>query len=154
MDEAEAEIEEIESRSKRKKKSNSATEALEELVTQHKWHIVKMETVLRLVVNQELQPEDVEQIKDDIEYYIESFADPDYFHDENMYDGLDLDNFDVVVAAAAVGKRCVSDPPSLSPSMPCSIALHCLMRYPSLPFCASQVPVVLKRTIHITTPHF
>lgn len=96
-------MEEMAGKKKKRGGKTAEMEALEELVTQHKWHITKMETVQRLLDNQELQPDDVDGIKDDIEYYIESFDDPDYYNDETMYDVLDLDSFATITSTVARG---------------------------------------------------
>ena len=45
---------------------------------------------------QALDPNDVNDIKDDLEYYIESNQDADFFPDDEMYDSLTLDDVKVI----------------------------------------------------------
>ncbi|CUS23240.1 LAQU0S09e00276g1_1 [Lachancea quebecensis] len=97
------------------KKKKTATTANEEKKNQlkglqgrYRWHLQQMELALRLVANQELDPEDVKRVKDDINYYIESNQEPDFVEDETIYDGLDLTSNEAIaheVAAAFAAQR-------------------------------------------------
>jgi CCR4-NOT transcription complex subunit 3 len=44
---------------------------LEDLITRHKLHIQKLELILRLLDNDELSPEQVNDVKDFVEDYVE-----------------------------------------------------------------------------------
>ena len=46
--------------------------------------------MLRLFENENLSLEDVDSVKDSVDYYIESNNDPDFMEDDEMYDHLDL----------------------------------------------------------------
>ncbi len=39
--------------------------------SEHKWHIDKMEQIMRLLDNDELDYESVDKIKEDMEYYVD-----------------------------------------------------------------------------------
>lgn len=89
----ESDLEKIYSaKSKRGKKTEIQT--LETLATRHKWHILKLEQVTRLLDNDCLTKDQVDSFKDDIEYYLEANMEPDFmdiYGDDNIYEALDLD---------------------------------------------------------------
>ena len=103
----EAEIESLDSSTK-KSKNKSARPArlghLEESMSRHHQHIQRMELVLRLVDNEALQPEDVADLKDLVEDYIDRNQDDfDEFGDvEDMYADLELDDLAEAVAGGEV----------------------------------------------------
>ncbi|AOA64612.1 GQ67_05292T0 [Komagataella phaffii] len=50
----------------------------------------KLEIALRLLENDILKPEKLMQIKDDLEYYLESNQEYDFMEDDTLYDDLNL----------------------------------------------------------------
>ncbi|CUM64341.1 uncharacterized protein PRCAT00001943001 [Priceomyces carsonii] len=60
-------------------------------------HLTKLERILRNLENEKLDPERIEDIKDDLEYYVENNQDDDYVEYDEFYDQLDIndDNLDV-----------------------------------------------------------
>ncbi|GBB98448.1 hypothetical protein RclHR1_03230006 [Rhizophagus clarus] len=91
---AEAEVEQLQSVVKKSRKDSLKVERLgevENLIERHKWHVNRLELILRLLENGNIPPEKVIQIKDDINYYIESNQEPDFAEDENIYDDLNLE---------------------------------------------------------------
>jgi len=54
----------------------------------HKFHITKLETLLRMLDNDGVEVEQVRRIKDDVEYYIESSQEPDFEENEYIYDDI------------------------------------------------------------------
>ncbi|AGO11669.1 AaceriADL108Cp [[Ashbya] aceris (nom. inval.)] len=64
---------------------------LRQLQTRYRWHQQQMELALRLLANEELDPQAVRDIQDDITYFIESNQEPDFVEDETIYDSLNLD---------------------------------------------------------------
>ncbi|KAH3663558.1 hypothetical protein OGAPHI_004959 [Ogataea philodendri] len=98
QDEAiEAEIDQITS-SFKKKKSDAAKQAqideLNELLERHRWHGGKLETILRLLENDNLDVDQINDIKEDIEYYVQSNQDDTFVEDDTFYDELGLDELD------------------------------------------------------------
>ena len=102
----EAEIEALAETKKSKSKSTRPPRLghLEESMSRHHQHIQRMELVLRLVDNEALQPEDVSDLKELVEDYIDrnqddfdEFADP-----EDMYADLELDDLAEAVAGGEV----------------------------------------------------
>ena len=71
-------------------------EEKEELITRHRWHVGKLEAVTRLVDNEQLAVEPVNDIREDIEYYLEAaLEDPDFMEtqgDDDPYEVLDMDS--------------------------------------------------------------
>lgn len=58
----------------------------------HKYHIAKLETLLRMLDNDTVDVEQVRNIKEDVEYYVDSSQEPDFEENVFMYDeiiGLD-----------------------------------------------------------------
>ncbi|PKU61971.1 CCR4-NOT transcription complex subunit 3 [Dendrobium catenatum] len=66
---------------------------LETSIARHKAHIMKLELILRLLDNDELSPEQVNDVRDFIEDYVErNQEDPDEFSDvDELYSSLPLD---------------------------------------------------------------
>lgn len=54
----------------------------------HKYHIGKLEKLLRMLDNDGVEVEQVRRIKDDVEYYIESSQEPDFEENIFMYDDI------------------------------------------------------------------
>lgn len=54
----------------------------------HKYHIAKLEKLLRMLDNDGVEVEQVRRIKDDVEYYIESSQEPDFEENIFMYDDI------------------------------------------------------------------
>ncbi|KAM3690498.1 hypothetical protein ACB098_09G128900 [Castanea mollissima] len=82
---------------------------LETSITRHKAHIMKLELILRLLDNDELSPEQVNDVKDFLEDYVErNQEDFDEFSDvDELYINLPLDKVESLEDLVAIG------PPSL-----------------------------------------
>ncbi|KAG8747894.1 general negative regulator of transcription subunit 5 [Ceratobasidium sp. 414] len=93
----EAEIEQLQggtARSRRAKAAGGAGGRAEELATlneRRKWHVGRLEIVLRLLENNTLQTETVAALKEHISYFVESNTGEDFEFDEGVYDELNLD---------------------------------------------------------------
>lgn len=76
IEQAEAEIETLQGGAKKKKSGvqNSRLDTLEHLNERRKWHISRLEIVLRLLDNGSLPVEKVVALKDDVTYFVESNA--------------------------------------------------------------------------------
>lgn len=66
-------------------------EELKRLIERHRYHILMLETILRMLDNDSIQVDAIHKIKDDVEYYIDSSQDPDFEENEFLYDDLDLE---------------------------------------------------------------
>ncbi|KAJ7591421.1 Not1 N-terminal domain, CCR4-Not complex component-domain-containing protein [Mycena floridula] len=96
VEQSEAEIESLHSATgkKRSKAGSSAAGRLEELETlneRRKWHISRLEIVLRMLNNGSLSTERVNALHDDVRYFIESNMGEGFDEDEGIYDELNLD---------------------------------------------------------------
>lgn len=98
VEEKDFEIEKLSS-GKGKKSQKHRIENLQQYVLQHKFHISKLEGIIRLVNNDRLSVDVVDPLKDDLDYYLESYQDEDYaaaYDEEYFYESLGLDDLDVV----------------------------------------------------------
>lgn len=90
----EAEAESLQAGLKKGKKDSGKsdrTAALESRVETHKWHISKLELLLRSVENDGIGPEEVKELETDIKYYVETNQEMDFMEDEGLYDALNLE---------------------------------------------------------------
>lgn len=90
----EAEAEGLQVTLKKGRKDTSKADRVaevERIVERHKWHIQKLELILRLLENGQLEVESVSKIQDDIRYYIETNQEVDFTEDDAIYDDLNLD---------------------------------------------------------------
>ncbi|KAJ3087210.1 general negative regulator of transcription subunit 5, partial [Quaeritorhiza haematococci] len=92
--EAEAEILQAAIKKSRKVDSSKAERLaqVEHQVERHKFHITKLEIILRMLENGALTIDQVRDIKDDVNFYVESNQDPEFAEDEGIYDELNLED--------------------------------------------------------------
>lgn len=77
-----------------KKKLGNAQLAIEEInlkMERNNMHIGKIEQVLHSLANEQLKPERIDEIKDDLDYYVENNQAPDFIEYDEFYDQLELD---------------------------------------------------------------
>ncbi|KAI6105452.1 Not1 N-terminal domain, CCR4-Not complex component-domain-containing protein [Pisolithus sp. B1] len=94
VEQAEAEIESLQGSGKKKGKGQSAAssrlEDLEHLNERRKWHINRLELILRLLDNGSLSTEQVLGLKEDVIYFLENNMEENFEDDEGIYDELNL----------------------------------------------------------------
>ncbi|KAL7462410.1 hypothetical protein ACHAXS_002788 [Conticribra weissflogii] len=98
IDEREVEIERLSS-GKGKKTNKNLIEDSNQFILNHKYHINKLEGIMRLVRNDRLDPETVDELREDLEYYLDSYEEEDYlvaYDEDGFYDSLGLSDLDVV----------------------------------------------------------
>ena len=98
IDEKELEVEKL-SAGKGKKTNKNQLDECQQHLSNHKFHLNKLEGIMRLVRNDTLSADTVDELKEDLDYYCESFEDDDYmmaYDEESFYDMLGLDDLDVV----------------------------------------------------------
>jgi CCR4-NOT transcription complex subunit 3 len=66
-------------------------EELEEQLEQHQFHTSSLEKIIRLLDNDKLTAEEVDDIKEDVEYYVNENDDDDFMFDDETYEVLELD---------------------------------------------------------------
>ncbi|KAF8939639.1 Not1 N-terminal domain, CCR4-Not complex component-domain-containing protein [Dissophora ornata] len=89
----EAEVETLQAGAK-KGRNNPAKERmsdLEEKIERHKWHQGRLELILRLLENGQIDTERVLAIQEDVNYYVDENQDPDFAEDEEIYTDLNLE---------------------------------------------------------------
>ncbi|VDC03982.1 unnamed protein product [Peniophora sp. CBMAI 1063] len=94
VESAEAEIETLQGTGRKKSKQGAAAERLEELERlneRRKWHISRLEIILRLLDNGTLTTDRVLALQEDVKYFVEDNASEDFDEDEMIYDELRLD---------------------------------------------------------------
>jgi len=98
VEDRDVEIERL-STGKGKKTNKHVIEEYNEIITSHKYHINKLEGIMRLVMNDRLNSNLVDDMKEEIDYYVEAHEEEEYMqcYDEEMfYDDLRLDELGVV----------------------------------------------------------
>mmetsp|Transcript_3946 Transcript_3946/g.8350 ORF Transcript_3946/g.8350 Transcript_3946/m.8350 type:complete len:692 (-) Transcript_3946:229-2304(-) len=98
IDEMDLEVEKLSS-GKGKKTNKNQIEDCNQHLTSHKFHMSKLEGIMRLVRNDRISAEVVDEVKEDLEYYVESHEEDDYmmaYDEEGFYEPLGLDDLDVV----------------------------------------------------------
>ncbi|TPX35100.1 hypothetical protein SmJEL517_g02476 [Synchytrium microbalum] len=95
IDKLEFEQEQLLSTIKKNKKADPSKQdrlnSVEHLLERHKWHINKLEIILRLLENGNLTFDQVQSIQDDVSFYVESCDDEGFDEDEGIYDDLNLE---------------------------------------------------------------
>ncbi|KAI7896255.1 Not1 N-terminal domain, CCR4-Not complex component-domain-containing protein [Mucor mucedo] len=91
---AEAELENLQGTTRKGKKDHAKLERagdLEHFIERDRWHINRLELILRLLENDQLSTDQVVAIQDDVQYYIDCNQEPDFEEDELVYDDLNLE---------------------------------------------------------------
>lgn len=93
IDMHEADMEKLTS-GKGSKRNKAEVETLEASIKRHRWHIAKLEQIIRMLDNDALGHEQINDIKEDVEYYIEANQEPEFMdaYDEthDIFETLDL----------------------------------------------------------------
>ncbi|KAI9563013.1 putative CCR4-NOT transcription complex subunit 3 [Daphnia sinensis] len=131
IDQFECEIESLLAAKKKKldKDKQERLDKLKEFLERHRFHIRKLETLLRMLDNLTVEVSQIKKIKDDIEYYIEAAStDPDFEENTYLYDDINfLDEFaDVVGTVGGDGSHEEGSPssPGTAPSPTSSPAMN------------------------------
>ncbi|KUF94279.1 serine racemase [Phytophthora nicotianae] len=98
----ESDVERLHS-AKGRNRNKAEIEEKEKLLSRHKWHILKLEQINRLLDNAALEPEQVDELKEDVEYYLEANQEPDFmetYGDDDIYELLDLDTLGAAAQVA------------------------------------------------------
>lgn len=98
IEDKEVEIERLSS-GKGKKTNKHVIDEYNTHVSNHKFHVSKLEGIMRLVNNDRLDVDTVDSIKEDLDYYLESYEDEDYqqaYDEDFFYEALGLEDMDVV----------------------------------------------------------
>ncbi|KAH0561609.1 CCR4-NOT transcription complex subunit 3 [Cotesia glomerata] len=90
LDTFESEIESLLAGKKKRldKDKQDRMDELKSKLDRHRYHIRKLETLLRMLDNMSVEVNTIKRIKDDVEYYIESSQEPDFEENEYIYDDI------------------------------------------------------------------
>ncbi|WFC97463.1 general negative regulator of transcription subunit 5 [Malassezia yamatoensis] len=92
---AEAEIEQALATSKKSKKASSKEDVVGQMEHQNErraWHISRIEILMRMLENGTLEVDRVNDIKEDIAYFVESNTEEEFDEDDGIYDEFNLDD--------------------------------------------------------------
>lgn len=89
--EAEAEILRNAKKGKKSRDNQERLGEIDNLIEKHKWHQGRLELARRSLVNGGVDADQVNEIKDAIQYYVQEGESLDYVEDDTMYDDLNLD---------------------------------------------------------------
>lgn len=94
------EIDKFQALNKKKKTHSQANEDkikdLKALQLRYRWHQQRIELALRLLANEELSPQKVVNIKEDINFFVENNQEVDFIEDDTIYDDLDLQSNEAI----------------------------------------------------------
>ena len=93
IESAEAEQDTVQATMKKSKKDTAKHDRLAELeriLERHKWHVSKLEILLRTVENGSAEVDQVKDIEDGIRYYVEQNQEVDFMEDDSLYDDFNL----------------------------------------------------------------
>lgn len=89
----EAEQDTVQATMKKSKKDAAKHDRVAELertLERHRWHVGKLEVLLRAVENGSAEVDAVKDIEDGIRYYVEQNQEVDFMEDDSMYDDFNL----------------------------------------------------------------
>ncbi len=72
-------------------KKNPSAQELEHYsksLARHNFHLLCLEKMLRMWENDNITRDEIEEIKDNVEYYVENNQEPDFIEDETIYDSF------------------------------------------------------------------
>jgi CCR4-NOT transcription complex subunit 3 len=93
IESAEAEQDTVQATMKKSKKDTAKHDRvaeLERILERHKWHVSKLEVLLRTVENGSAEVDQVKEIEDGIRYYVEQNQEVDFMEDDSLYDDFNL----------------------------------------------------------------
>merc|ERR1711879_797396 len=94
LDAFEADLELLGNKNSLSNDDKSRSSQLKTFQERHRWHIKKLELILRAVDNDSIDMSDLAVIRESIELYVDNHQDPDCYHDEGLYDCFDLVEFE------------------------------------------------------------
>ena len=97
-----------------KKAKEQQLERIENRIQKHKWHIVRLELIIKLLDSEDLDPSNLEVIEDSLEYYLESAVDDDGalgVEDEfDIYEELELESLGAADATFDIASHAANAP--------------------------------------------
>ncbi|CAE7245222.1 Cnot3 [Symbiodinium natans] len=100
LDQFEADLELLQGKRSLSSDDKSRLPKLQTAQDRTRWHIKKLEQLLRAVNNDAVEISDLAVVRDSIDFYVDAGEDSDGVHDETLYDCFDLTEFEEKVAPA------------------------------------------------------
>ena len=104
----EAEEESLQATVKKGKKDTAKADRLEEIrdtTERHKWHLGRLELLLRALENGNVDVEQVNGAKESIKYYVDDNQSADFMEDDGIYDEFNLDQDEATWGISNEGDR-------------------------------------------------
>ncbi|KAI5637317.1 CCR4-NOT transcription complex subunit 3 [Phthorimaea operculella] len=124
VDQFESEIESL-LVGKKKRLDKEKQDRMEELkvkLEKHRFHIKKLETLLRMLDNMSVEVEQIKRIREDVEYYIDSSLEPGFEENDYIYDDIrGLDEIELSGVGLPSSATTDSNNSNDSPGSPTSI---------------------------------
>eukprot|EP00392_Amoebophrya_sp_AT5.2_P011461 g11538.t1 len=89
----EADIEAVQMKKNPSMREKEDVEEKKRFKERHEWHIAKLECLLRACNNDTLDLNELSIIKESVDFYIEAGTQPDYYHDETLYDNFEISEY-------------------------------------------------------------
>jgi CCR4-NOT transcription complex subunit 3 len=108
IESAEAEQDTVQATMKKSKKDTAKHDRvaeLERILERHKWHVSKLEVLLRTVENGSAEVDQVKEIEDGIRYYVEQNQEVDFMEDDSLYDDFNLNEEEDFYGVGAEGDK-------------------------------------------------
>ncbi|OLP88002.1 CCR4-NOT transcription complex subunit 3 [Symbiodinium microadriaticum] len=105
LDQFEADLELLQGKRSLNSDEKSRLPKLQTAQDRTRWHIKKLEQLLRAVSNDAVEISDLAVVRDSIDCYVEAGEDSDGVHDETLYDYFDLADYEEKVAPARSGEN-------------------------------------------------
>lgn len=133
IESAEAEQDTVQATMKKSKKDTAKHDRvaeLERILERHKWHVSKLEILLRTVENGSAEVDQVKEIEDGIRYYVEQNQEVDFMEDDSLYDDFNLNEEEDFFGVGGEGDKMSSqdaqsttdEPPEIDPQRSSSIS--------------------------------
>ncbi|KAI8869691.1 hypothetical protein GQ42DRAFT_123376, partial [Ramicandelaber brevisporus] len=75
-----------------KKELAEKLKEIEHRIERHKWHVGRLERIMRLLENDGLTADEANAIREDIEYYVNSNDQDEFEEDDGIYENMNLDD--------------------------------------------------------------
>lgn len=91
IDKLEADVEFIQSSNKKGKSKDKQQDKLDEFhafIAKHRWHTLHLEALLRMLDNDNIDIEEVKNIREEVDFYLTDYREPDYMDNEYLYSDI------------------------------------------------------------------
>jgi len=99
-----ADLEALVSKGGKSKKNKEEVAEVEKKIKLHAFHVYNLELILRALDNDALNHEDVDMLRDDVEFYVSNNNEPGLVEDPSLYEGLELESVLGVLGKEVVGE--------------------------------------------------